>query len=92
MTQLHLFPTVIREIHLAADSPKKAFWRLMLIEDHGRYHLRKDSGIYEKVLDRRIWPQHCLKSALKTFDQKVNQKLRATRKSPRKYEIKYCNY
>lgn len=91
MDQLSLFPICLRMVKLQADSKKKAWWKLELLELNGEYFIEKQSGIPGKVLDTRKWPQNSLKSAVKTYNRKVKEKLNPERKSPRKYQLTCCN-
>lgn len=84
--QLHLFPTILRWVELEADSPKKAFYRLMLEEDQGRYRIIKESGCYGKVMDRREWAIPTVEKALHRFNKILKDKLNPARGSPRKYK------
>ncbi len=89
--QLQLFPNEIMMVFLQSDSPKKAWWRLTLIEHNECYALIKESGIKGRMLDRRMWPMRSAEKAKKMFDRKVKEKLNPSRKSPRKYEITNCD-
>lgn len=75
MTQLSLFPNVLRSIRLQADSPRKAWWQLQLIECLGNYSLVKKSGIKSGLLDTRKWPVKSREKGLILFDKKVKMKL-----------------
>lgn len=86
MNQLHLFPTVIMETYLEAESKKNAFWILRLYESQGRYWLEKESGAGGKILDVRKWPMRDRAKALHQFNKKVAEKLNPKRLSPRKYK------
>lgn len=88
MTQLHLFPTVLRMIELEADSPKKAFYRLMIEECQGAWSVIKESGAAGKVLDRRRWVMESAEKAVAKYDRILRDKLNPTRGSPRKYKKK----
>jgi hypothetical protein len=86
--QLSLFPDVIRSAHLlAADSPRKAFYRIWIEANAGLISVRKASGIGSKVLDRRRWPADTLDQAVKMFEKVVADKTNPNRKSPRKYRL-----
>jgi hypothetical protein len=86
--QLNLFKShTIKDAHLVASSPRKAFYRLKLESHLGRYVIRKESGTGEKVLDRRIWMFDSRLIAEKRFGQRVRQKTDPNRKSPRKYRM-----
>ena len=86
MHQLDLFtPTIIKEAHLVAESPRKAFYDLWLEALHGDYFIRKESGAAGKVLDRRLWAYMSAEAAEKAFDRIVREKTRVGRKSARVY-------
>ena len=85
--QLKLFQShTIKDTHLVAPSPRKAFYRLRLESHLGRYVIRKESGTGVKVLDRRAWMFDSRSIAEKRFGQRVRQKTDPNRKSPRKYK------
>ena len=84
--QLHLFPTVIKSAHLVANSPKKAFYDLSLVEDQGRYYVQKESGAGDKILDRRVWPMPDLRRAILKYNQILKEKLNPERNSKRHYQ------
>ena len=88
--QNDLFQHVLREVHLfAPNSPRKAFYSLSLGFEFSHYTIYKKSGIGSKVLDRRKWVYGTLPEAEKSFSNRLKQKTRPDRKSPRKYvEIK----
>lgn len=86
--QLHLFPTIIRSEYLEADSPKKAFYRLMIEECQGQYTIVKESGCAGKIMDRRRWPTKNLETAEKKFNKILEGKLNPGRGSPRRYKRK----
>lgn len=81
MTQL------VQSISLVADSPRKAFYNIWLEEYQGQYKVRKESGIKEIVLDRRVWNFESLETALKYFNRRVKEKTNPYRKSKRIYYI-----
>ena len=85
MRQTHLFEEVILEQKLIADSPKRAFYVLRLIELNGVYSIEKLSGASGKILDQRRWVQKDYKSAKNKFDNILKTKLNRGRKSPRIY-------
>lgn len=86
MTQLSLFPNVLRSIRLVANSPRKAWWQLQIIECYGRYTLIKKSGIKSGLLDTRRWPMKSYEKALQIFDKKVKIKTDPHRKK-RVYKV-----
>lgn len=66
MIQLSLFePTILQTIYLIADSPRQAFYRLILTEYHGQIELRKEWGTVHKVLGYYIQPMNSCISAEK---------------------------
>lgn len=83
--QLSLFPTIIKSASLIADSPKRAFYRIRIEEEMGRYEVVKESGAADKVLDCRRWDAPTLEKAEQFFDRKVKQKQQGNRK--RKYKL-----
>lgn len=86
--QLSLFKTIIKSASLISDSPKKAFYRIRIEEEMGRYEVIKESGAADKVLDCRRWDAPTLEKAEKFFDQKVKQKQKPNRKRRYKMERK----
>jgi hypothetical protein len=87
--QLNLFdPVIFKKVHLIAESPKNAFYRLWLEAHADGYILKKESGSGERVLDRRQWTFKSREIAEKKFDRRVRDKINPDRKSPRKYKIK----
>ena len=88
MQQLDLFtPTIIKEAHLEAESPRKAFYDLWLEMVHGDYFIRKESGAGGKVRDRRLWSYRTVEAAEKAFNRIVREKTRKGRKSARVYRV-----
>jgi len=86
--QLSLFPDIIRSASLvAADSPKKAFYRIQVEVNAGLFAVVKESGAEGRVLDRRRWPVDTLEQAVKMFDRIIKAKTDPERKSPRKYQL-----
>ncbi len=81
-------PTICKEVHLVAESPKNAFYRLWLEVSIDGYLIRKESGSGENVLDRRKWAFKSREIAEKEFDRKVKAKTKPDRKSPRIYRMK----
>lgn len=87
MNQLHLFPTILKMIELEApDSPKKAFYRLMIEETMGIWAVVKESGAGGKVLDRRRWEMASAEKAVQRYERILRDKLNPNRGSPRKYK------
>jgi hypothetical protein len=87
--QLSLFPDRVCCAYLVADSPKSAFYRIWIESDAGTFTVFKESGIRNRVLDRRAWPFDALGDARKLFDQRIKYKTNPERKSPRKYTLVY---
>jgi hypothetical protein len=79
--QLSLFPNIVRRIDLRSNSPRKAWWRLMIQECRGKYTLIKESGIQSGMLDRRRWPMKSYDKALIIFEKKVKMKTDPNRKT-----------
>lgn len=79
--QLLLFErSVLAECKLICnDSPKRAFYRLMIVFDSGRYWIEKESGCGGKVLDVRRWPMVDEKAANRYYKNKIRQKLKPGR-------------
>lgn len=86
--QLHLFPTITKFIELEADSPKNAFYRLMIQEHYGQCKIIKESGANGIVLDRREWPVSSMQKAVERFDKIIKNKTSRSRGSPRIYKKK----
>lgn len=86
--QTHWVPKIIKSVTLEADSPKKAFYKLAVMEQWGEYWIEKESGAGGHVLDRRRWDQPDKAAALKFFYRKLNEKLKKNRPSPRRYRVK----
>ena len=74
------------EVNLIADSPKKAFYTLRIVECLGKYSVEKESGAAGHVLDKRTWPAKNLDAAGKRFNRILKKKIDPGRKSPRKYK------
>ena len=86
MKQLHLFPTITNWTKLQADSPKKAFYIIMIVECQGAYTVVKESGCDGRVMDTRRWVQPSFEKAWKKFNQIIRNKTNPSRGSPRKYK------
>jgi len=84
--QMSLFPNTVRKIKLVADSPRKAWWSLAIIEVYGLYFLIKKSGTKAGLLDTRKWPAKNYDKALKIFEKKVKLKTDPNRKK-RVYKV-----
>jgi len=69
------------------NSPKKAFYRIFLLQTEEGYLVRKESGASGKILDRRTWSKPTFPEAEKLFLAKVRSKTNPARKSPRHYQI-----
>ncbi|MBF0232940.1 MAG: hypothetical protein HQK65_07865 [Desulfamplus sp.] len=52
-----------------------------------KYWVLKESGIGNKVLDRRKWPCESLELAEKLVKKKIKEKTNPDRRSPRKYRL-----
>jgi len=89
--QLSLFATVIKSASLIADSPKKAFYRIRIEEEQGKYEIVKESGAADKILDCRRWTAPTLEKAEQFFDKKIEQKQRPGRRRRYKLERKRGN-
>jgi len=86
--QLSLFPEQLCSAFLVAtNSPKKAFYKIWIEANAGIFTVRKESGIKNRILDRRSWPFEDLARAIKLYEHRVEQKLDPERKSPRKYRL-----
>ena len=86
--QLGLFPDIVCSAYLVAgDSPKSAFYRIWIEVNAGLYTVIKESGIKDRVLNKRAWPQASLEEARKLFDRRIKEKTNSERKSPRKYQL-----
>lgn len=79
--QLNLFEkTVMAECCLVCnDSPKRAFYRLRIVFDSGRYWIEKESGAAGRVLDVRKWPMDSEGAAQRYYKNKIRQKLKPGR-------------
>ncbi|MGD8846165.1 MAG: hypothetical protein PVJ84_08005 [Desulfobacteraceae bacterium] len=51
--------------------------------------MRKESGVRDRVLDKRTWPFDTLDDARKLFDRRVKSKTNPQRKSSRIYTLVY---
>lgn len=69
------------------NSPKKAFYKLYLLQTEEGYLVRKESGASGKILDCRNWPKPTFQEAEKLFLAKVRCKTNPSRKSPRHYQV-----
>lgn len=86
--QRSLFPERVCSAHLvASDSPKSAFYRIWIEADAGVFTVRKESGIKNRVLDRRAWPFGSMDEAKKSYNSRIKSKTNPHRKSPRKYTL-----
>lgn len=90
--QLHLFETVIVAIDLVADSPRKAFYRLQVVEQAGLYAVVKTSGACGKVFDVRRWEYGADRDgAVKRFNDTVARKMDPKRAGKRRYKRRRRN-
>lgn len=88
--QLSLFPEIICAAYMVAtESPKSAFYRIWIEADAGAFAVIKESGIRDRVLDKRAWPFDTLEGARELFDRRVRSKTNPERKSPRIYTLVY---
>jgi len=87
--QLSLFPDILCSAYLVAESPKKAFYRIWIEANAGLFTVRKESGIWNTVLDKRAWYFDTLDKAQDLFDRRIKAKTNPQRKSPRKYTTVY---
>ena len=78
--QLSLFPEVLCSAYLVAESPKCAFYRIWIESDAGVFTVRKESGIKDKVLDKRNWAFNEQNDARKLYDQRIRTKTNPERK------------
>ena len=67
------------------DSPRRAFYRIWLIQDKSCFIVKKESGTKIKKLDTREWVFDQIELAEKFYNQKVRQKTNPNRKN-RKYK------
>lgn len=89
--QMSLFPNVVMSVRLEADSARKAWWQLKMIECLGKYTIVKKSGIKTGLLDERKWTVENYEKGLKLFEKKVKSKLSPKRKI-RRYKVKNEHY
>ena len=88
--QLNLFTKrLMSALLVAADSPRKAFYRIWIEQTVEDIKLVKESGIKGRVLDKRSWPIESLKAAQEQFERRIRAKTNSERKSPRKYQLVY---
>lgn len=86
--QLDLFTHKLKSALLVAgDSPRKAFYKIWIEQALDDYKIVKESGIKDRVLDRRIWPFTNIQEAEKAYQRRINAKTNPDRKSPRKYRL-----
>ncbi len=86
--QLNLFTVRVDSAYLvAADSPRKAFYRIWIEDTGGHYNVVKESGAKGRVLDRRVWPCQDIQEAEKAYHRRIRAKTNPDRKSPRKYQL-----
>ena len=88
MKQLSLFPKTIKSAYLEADSAKKAFYDISIVENEGYYCVKKRSGIADSnVLDERSWGFNNYASADKRFKNKISEKINPRSNRKRIYNI-----
>ena len=80
MRQLSLFPTTIKSVYLEADSPKKAFYAIKIVENMGSYSIVKKSGCNGKVMHSQSWVANSYSEAIKFFEKKLREKTKKGRK------------
>lgn len=86
MRQLPLFPDILKSADLLVqDSPRDTFYRIWIEEYAGNFHVCKESGVKDRVRDRRKWPASDRDQAECIFERRVKAKTNPERKSPRKY-------
>ncbi len=86
--QLNLFTVRVSVAYLeAADSPRKAFYRIWIEDTDGKIKIVKESGAKGRVLDRRVWPYQDFQEAEKAYHRRIKAKTNPDRKSPRKYSL-----
>jgi len=86
--QLMLFGTqlIYSDYLTANESPKKAFYKISLIQDNDRFSVKKESGAKGKTLDIREWVFDDIEIAATFYKRKIRQKLNPNRKNR-----KYCH-
>lgn len=72
---------------VAADSPRQAFYRIWIEDIDGQINVVKESGVKDRVLDRRRWPVEDYEEAEKACQRRIKAKTKPDRKSPRKYRL-----
>lgn len=86
--QLNLFTVKVNSALLvAAESPRRAFYRIWIEDTDGQISVVKESGVKGRVLDRRIWPCQDFEEAEKVYQRRIKAKTNPDRKSPRKYRL-----
>ena len=78
---------VLRSTSLRAESPKRAFYNLVIIKITDGYLVRKESGAGSKVLHREAWFRETHEEALKLYEKILREKTNPKRRSPRKYTV-----
>ncbi len=83
-----MIPQSIRYAHLTAnDSPRKAFYKIWIEGENGVYRVKKESGIKDKVLDRRSWPFESFEAAKGLYEKRIRYKTNMKAKRKRKYKL-----
>lgn len=78
--QLKIFDrTVTAECTLMADSPKRAFYKIMIVYFHGKWWIEKKSGAGDHVLNCRRWEMDSEDAAVKFYRRKIREKLKPGR-------------
>ncbi|MBF0549878.1 MAG: hypothetical protein HQK60_05030 [Deltaproteobacteria bacterium] len=89
MVQLILIPPrqIRRADLVASGSPKRAFYRLWIEKQEGRFCVHKESGASGKVLHRQVWCFTSFQTAEGFFLRRIKDKTNPQRHSPRKYSL-----
>ena len=72
-----------------AQRTARAFYRIWIEAAAGTFTVHKESGIRDRVLDKRAWPFDSLDNARKLFGWRIKSKTNPERKSPRVYTLVY---
>jgi hypothetical protein len=73
----------------ASESAKKAFYHVWIERLDEGFIVRKESGIFNKVMDRRDWWFKMYPEAKEYHQKLIREKTNPSRKSPRKYIIRH---
>jgi len=85
MDQLSLFYKIVDTVHLAANSPRQAFYRISLISDVDQVWLKKEWGAKQKIHGSRYKIYKSLQKAEKEMARTIREKTNPNRKSKRIY-------